>query len=47
MQIENKCNKIFIRWQKAFEEERIKKWTTKLKVSTNKVNDIKECIEKI
>ena len=23
--LENKCNKIFIRWQKAFEEERIKK----------------------
>ena len=44
--LENRYNKSFIRWQKAFPEEKSKKWTKKLNDLGNKVNEIKECTEK-
>ena len=38
--LENICNKLFIRWQKTFAEEKSKELTKKL-------NEIKECVEEI
>ena len=45
--LENKYNKLFIRWQKAFMEEKSKEWTKKRKDKDNKLNETNEYMEKI
>lgn len=46
MKLENRWNEQFIRQQKALAKEKSKERTKKFKDKVNKLNEIKECIEK-
>ena len=43
--LKNRCNKLFIWWQKTFAEEESKQQTTKLKVRDNKLREIEQYIK--
>ena len=45
--LENRCNKLFIIWQKTFVREKSKEQRKNLKDIGNKLNEIEECTEKI
>ena len=46
LKLENRWNEQFIRQQKALAREKSKERTKKFKDKVNKLNEIKECIEK-
>ena len=45
--LKNKCNYLFIKWQKTFVEKNSEKQTKKLKDKDNKVKEIRDHTEKI